>query len=70
MNRTITDATVKRFCDENHDQLRTHLTNSSLPTPRPQAQDPQGFTYESICEAGHDREGFTLDQIQQKGSNI
>ncbi len=27
MNRTIRDATVKRFHDDNHDQLRTHLAD-------------------------------------------
>jgi len=27
MNRTIEEATVKRFHDENHDQLRTHLAD-------------------------------------------
>jgi Integrase core domain len=27
MNRTIKDATVKRFHDETHDQLRTHLAD-------------------------------------------
>jgi hypothetical protein len=27
MNRTIKDATVKRFHYENHDQLRTHLAD-------------------------------------------
>ena len=27
MNRTIKEATVKRFHDENHDQLRTHLAD-------------------------------------------
>ncbi|KTR02195.1 integrase [Aureimonas ureilytica] len=27
MNRTIKDATVKRFPDESHDQLRTHLAD-------------------------------------------
>jgi len=27
MNRTIKDATVKRFHDESHDQIRTHLAD-------------------------------------------
>lgn len=27
MNRTIKEATVKRFHDEHHDQLRTQLTD-------------------------------------------
>jgi hypothetical protein len=33
MNRTIKDATVKRYFYETHDQLRTHLREiSSTPT--------------------------------------
>lgn len=32
MNRTLKDATVKRFHYETHDQLRIHLPTSSAPT--------------------------------------
>lgn len=32
MNRTIKDATVKRFHYESHDQLRSHFATSSQPT--------------------------------------
>ncbi|SDX59048.1 hypothetical protein SAMN04488238_11118 [Roseicitreum antarcticum] len=31
MNRTITDATVKRFHCDSHDHLRTHLANFIAP---------------------------------------
>ena len=42
MNRTIKDATVKRFHYDNHDQLRTHLTElHGCLQLRPQTQDPQ-----------------------------
>jgi transposase InsO family protein len=42
MNRTIKDATVKRFHYDSHDQLRTHLArlHGSLQL-RAQAQDPR-----------------------------
>ena len=42
MNRTIKDATVKRFYYESHDQLRQHLADFSRLQLWPQAQDPQG----------------------------
>ena len=37
MNRTLKDATVKRYHYESHDQLRTHLQSLQ---PRPLAEDP------------------------------
>ena len=40
MNRTIKDATVKRYFYETHDQLRAHLQTSSTPTTSPGGSKP------------------------------
>jgi hypothetical protein len=37
MNRTIEDATVKRFHDDSHDQRRQHLADFVVPTTSPAA---------------------------------
>jgi transposase InsO family protein len=42
MNRTIKDATVKRYFYETHDQLRAHLQTSSTPTTSPGGSKPSG----------------------------
>jgi transposase InsO family protein len=39
MNRTLKDATVKRYHYASHDQLRAHLPSSWTPTTTPAAQD-------------------------------
>jgi integrase-like protein len=41
MNRTIKDATVKRYHYDDHDQLRRHLSDFGDAYNRPSAQDPQ-----------------------------
>lgn len=74
MNRTIKDATVKRFHYDNHDQLHSHKANfieaynfgRRLKTLR-------GLTpYEFICKIWTiERERFTIDPIHQMpGLNI
>jgi hypothetical protein len=40
MNRTIKDATVKRFHYETHDQLRTQWRTSSRPATSPGGSRP------------------------------
>ena len=42
MNRTIKDATVKRYFYETHDQLRATCATSSTPTTSPDASKPSG----------------------------
>ncbi len=42
MNRTIKDATLKRYHYDNHDQLRRHLADFVAATLRTAAEDPQG----------------------------
>jgi len=53
MNRTIKEATVKRFHDETHDLLRTHLTDFVSPynfARRPKTLE--GLTpYAAICKS-------------------
>ncbi|WP_127110830.1 integrase core domain-containing protein [Pararhodobacter zhoushanensis] len=69
INRTIKDATVKRFHYENHDQLRTHLANflAAYNFAR-RLKTLSGLTpYEYICKiwtAEPDR--FTIDPIHQR----
>jgi transposase InsO family protein len=41
MNRTIKEATVKRYYYEEHDQLRHHLTDFSSPTTSPDDSRPR-----------------------------
>jgi hypothetical protein len=40
MNRTIKEATVKRFFYDTHEQLKAHLSTSSQPTTSLGDQDP------------------------------
>jgi len=74
MNRTIKDATVKRFHYDDHDQLRRHLTHfvAAYNFGR-RLKTLKGLTpYEFICKrwtAEPDR--FMLNPIQQMpGLNI
>ncbi len=74
MNRTIKDATVKRFHYDTHDQLRGHLAdfvNAYNFGRRPKTL--KGLTtYEAICKAWtSDRKRLKLDPLQQMpGLNI
>ena len=54
MNRTLKDATVKRYFYETHDQLRAHLQNFvGPPATSPGGSKPSGgqTPYEFICKA-------------------
>ena len=68
MNRTIKEATVKRFHYATHDQLRTHLTNfvSAYNFAR-RLKTLKGLTpYEAICKAWTKQpERFMLNPIHQ-----
>ncbi len=68
MNRTIKEATVKRFHYAMHDQLRTHLTNfvSAYNFAR-RLKTLKGLTpYEAICKAWTKQpERFMLNPIHQ-----
>ena len=68
MNRTIKDATVKRFHYEAHDQLRAHLADfvDAYNFAR-RLKTLKGLTpYEAICKAWtKEPERFTLDPLQQ-----
>jgi transposase InsO family protein len=68
MNRTIKEATVKRFHDESHDQLRTHL--SDVPADYNFAgrrKTLSGLTpYEYICKIWtSEPDRFILNPIHQ-----
>jgi hypothetical protein len=74
MNRTIKDATVKRFHYEDHDQLRRHLTNfvSAYNFGR-RLKTLEGLTpYEFICKRwSSEPHRFISDPLQQMpGLNI
>ncbi len=74
MNRTIKDATVKRFYYDSHDQLRRHLADfiAAYNFGR-RLKTLKGLTpYEFICKAwGSQPERFTLDPLHQMpGLNI
>ena len=74
MNRTIKDATVKRFHYEDHDQLRSHLASfvDAYNYAR-RLKTLQGLTpYEAICKAWTKEPArFTLDPLHQMpGLNI
>ncbi|MBN9066611.1 MAG: IS481 family transposase, partial [Rhizobiales bacterium] len=74
MNRTIKDATVKRFYYESHDQLRQHLADfvAAYNFAR-RLKTLKGLTpYEFICKAWTSQpEWFTINPIQQMpGPNI
>lgn len=68
MNRTIKDATVKRFYYESHDQLRTHLADfvAAYNFAR-RLKTLKGLTpYEFICKAWASQpERFKLNPLQQ-----
>lgn len=68
MNRTIKDATLKRFHDETHDQLRTHLSDflAAYNFAR-RLKTLNGLTpYEYTCKIWtSESDRFTLDPIQQ-----
>lgn len=68
MNRTIKDATVRRFYYESHDQLRQHLADfiSAYNFGR-RLKTLKGLTpYEFICKAWASQpERFKLDPLQQ-----
>ncbi|MDG4898467.1 integrase core domain-containing protein, partial [Mesorhizobium sp. WSM4976] len=68
MNRTIKDATVKRFYYESHDQLRQHLADfvAAYNYGR-RLKTLKGLTpYESICKAWASQpERFWLNPLQQ-----
>ena len=74
MNRTIKEATVKRFYYETHDQLRSHLTDFvSAYNFAKRLKTLKGLTpYEHICKAWtKERERFTFDPLHQMpGLNI
>ena len=74
MNRTIKDATVKRFYYETHDQLRSHLADfvTAYNFAR-RLKTLKGLTpYEYICKLWtREPDRFTLDPLQQMpGLNI
>jgi transposase InsO family protein len=74
MNRTIKDATVRRFYYESHDQLRQHLADfvAAYNFGR-RLKTLKGLTpYEFICKTWASQpERFTLDPLQQMpGLNI
>ena len=74
MNRTIKDATVKRFYYESHDQLRRHLADfvAAYNFGR-RLKTLKGLTpYEFICKTWTSQpERFTLNPLQQMpGLNI
>ncbi len=68
MNRTIKEATVKRFHDESHDQLRTHLANFvAAYNFAKRLKTLKGLTpYEFICKAWINQpERFTLNPLHE-----
>ena len=68
MNRTIKEATVKRFHYENHDQLRAHLADFvAAYTFGRWLKTLKGLTpYEFICKAWtNEPQRFTLDPLHQ-----
>lgn len=68
MNRTIKDATVKRFYYESHDQLRQHLPDfvSAYNFAR-RLKTLKGLTpYEFVCKAWTSQpDRFTVNALQQ-----
>jgi hypothetical protein len=68
MNRTIKDATVKRFYYETHDELRAHLADfETAYNFAKRLKTLKGLTpYEYICKAWtKEPERFTLNPLQQ-----
>ena len=74
MNRTIKDATVKRFHYDTHNELRSHLADFvSAYNFAKRLKTLKGLTpYEYICRAWtKESERFTLNPLQQTpGLNI
>ena len=74
MNRTIKDATVKRFYYETHNELRSHLSDFvTAYNFAKRLKTLKGLTpYEFICKVWtKEPERFTLDPLQQTpGLNI
>jgi transposase InsO family protein len=74
MNRTIKEATVRRFYYENHDQLRSHLADFvAAYNFAKRLKTLKGLTpYEFICNAWTKTpERFTLNPLQKMpGLNI
>lgn len=67
-NRTIKDATVKRFHDDSHDQLRTQLANFMAAHNFARSLNKlSGLTpYEDICKTWvSEPDRFMLDLIHQ-----
>ena len=68
MNRTIKDATVKRYHNENHDRLRTHLSDflDAYNYAR-RLKTLSGFTpYEYICKIWtSEPDRFIINPIHQ-----
>ena len=68
MNRTLKDATVKRYHYDNHDQLRRHLADfvAAYNFAR-RLKTPQGLTpYEAICRTWtNEPSRFTSDPTHQ-----
>ena len=68
MNRTIKDATVKRFHYDTHDQLTSHLTDFVCAyNYARRLKTLKGLTpYEVICRAWtNEPEKFNIDPIHQ-----
>lgn len=68
MNRTIKEATVKRFHYEDHDQLRTHLADfMAAYNFAPRLKTLSGLTpYEYICKIWtSEPDRFILNAIHQ-----
>ena len=74
MNRTIKDATVKRFHYDNHDQFRAHLTNFvTAYNFAKRLKTLKGLTpYEFVCKRWTiEPQRFILNPLQQMpGLNI
>ena len=68
MNRTIKEATVKRFFYDTHEQLKAHLSDfiAAYNFAR-RLKTLRGLTpYEAICKlCTHDPDRFTFDPIHQ-----
>ncbi len=68
MNRTIKDATVKRYFYDTHEQLKTHLTdflrayNFARRLKTLKGLTPYEYLYKLWTQAP---DGFTLDPIHQ-----
>jgi len=69
LNRTIKDATVKRFHDDDHAQFEAHLADFiAADTFGRRLKTPRGLTpYEYICKVWtSEPDRFRLDPIHQR----